>query len=135
MQKAWATCDRFGKVRSTVAPADKKRPNRDSKKIECPMHAFITEDVRNSGIWNFTVQRSDHNHLPITKSRAHAAIRKLYKGKEFKERTAAHEATGMLARHTYTTDEIENPDNWRPTGEYNGGIDCRISPVAQSAPK
>jgi hypothetical protein len=75
------------------------------------MYAFITEDVRGNGIWNFTVQRSDHNHFPITKPGAHAAIRKLYKGKKFKERTAAHEAAGILARYIYTTDKIENPDN------------------------
>jgi hypothetical protein len=75
------------------------------------MHAFITENVRDSEIWNFTVQRSDHNYFLITKPGAHAAIRKLYKGKEFKERTAAHEATGMLTRYTYIIDEIKNLDN------------------------
>jgi hypothetical protein len=111
LQKAWAICDRFGKVRNTVAPADKKRPNRGFKKIECPMHAFITENIRDSGIWNFTVQCSDHNHLPTTKLGAHAAIRKLYKGKKFKERIAAYETADMLARHTYITDKIKNSDN------------------------
>jgi hypothetical protein len=48
------------------------------------------------------MQQAAHNHEATQQPGAHAAIRKLYKGKEFREKTAAHEAAGMLARYTQT---------------------------------
>jgi hypothetical protein len=55
------------------------------------MHAFILEDGgKGSEKWRFTVQRSDHNHQPITESDSHSAIRKIHKDDEFKAKIAAY---------------------------------------------
>ena len=73
------------------------------------MYATLIEN-RISGMWDFAVQERSHNHEPTTAASAHTAIRKMYKGKEFREKIAAHKKAGMEARHTYTTDEIEDPE-------------------------
>jgi hypothetical protein len=113
LQKVWATCDRYGKPRVSILTVDKLRPNRGSIKIDCKMHAFIVEDGgKGSEKWKFTVIRGDHNHPPTTEPGSHAAIRKMYKDDEFKAKTASHRSAGMLARHTYTTYEIERPETY-----------------------
>jgi hypothetical protein len=77
------------------------------------MHAFIVEDGgKGSEKWKFTVIRGDHNYPFIIESGSHAAIRKIYKNDEFKAKTTSHRSAGMLARHTYTTYEIERSETY-----------------------
>jgi hypothetical protein len=113
LQKIWATCDRYSKPRVFILIVDKLRPNRGSIKIDCKMHAFIVENGgKDSEKWKFTVIRDDHNHFLITEPGSHAAIRKMYKDNEFKAKIASHRLAGMLARHIYTTYEIERPETY-----------------------
>jgi hypothetical protein len=77
------------------------------------MHAFIVENGgKDSEKWKFTIIRGDYNYPFITKSGSHAAIRKIYKNNKFKAKTASYRLAGMLARHTYTTYEIERPETY-----------------------
>jgi hypothetical protein len=77
------------------------------------MHVFIVENGnKGSEKWKFTVIWDDYNHLFITESGSHAAIRKMYKDNKFKAKTAFYRSAGMLARHTYITYEIERPKTY-----------------------
>jgi hypothetical protein len=77
------------------------------------MYAFIVEDGgKGSEKWKFTVIRGDHNYSLIIESGSHAAIRKIYKDDEFKAKTASYRSAGMLARHIYTTYEIERSETY-----------------------
>ncbi|KAN0079315.1 hypothetical protein V8E54_004529 [Elaphomyces granulatus] len=55
LQKAWIICDRGKKSRLLVAAADSKRPNRGTKKTECPFSITLLEtDGKGCGSWAVT---------------------------------------------------------------------------------
>jgi len=109
--KAWIDCDRSRQPNYSVTYSDSKRPNRDSKKSDCPFLAICQNLIKGSGVWDFWVFHGGHNHDPSLNPKGHAAIRKLDRKDEFKITVTTHKSAGILARHTYTHFDRTEPDN------------------------
>lgn len=69
-----------------MAAADSKRPNRSTKKTECPFNITLLEAYgKGCGLWAVTLINGNRNHPPTSDPAGHCAIRNVYKGDKFKE--------------------------------------------------
>jgi hypothetical protein len=61
-------------------------------------------------MWDFAVQKRSYNHKFIIIASVHTAIRKMYKGKKFREKIITYKKAEIKTKHIYITDEIEDPE-------------------------